>query len=265
MAEPKMTPMKLNFTHITPNNLSQFPGTICFINAKHPCFHQKVNWFCEQYTDGLRMIACTEQSSSKVIGFIEYVPVEKCWRPVSGSNAMMIHCLWTNGKAIQHLGIGRTLLEMVEQEARACSMDAVCTITSDGSFMADRTIFEKQGFYQSASEGKEQLMVKSFNDSVDLSIRTDRMVPADFKQITFIYTGQCPWISRFVTEVQPLLAELNLSAEIIELKTPEEAQRAPSLYGSFNLIIQGKIVTDRNISLTRFKNILKKELGIAVS
>lgn len=264
MPKQELNPKNVRFIHITPESISHYPGVICFINAKHPCFHQKVDWFCEQYKLGLRIIACCEQSSSKVIGFIEYVPVENCWRPVSGSNSIMIHCLWTNGKAIQHQGIGKTLLEMVEQEARVSSMDAICTITSDGSFMADRTIFEKQGFIELDHNKKEQLMVKQFTDSTDITIQKDRINPANYSGITFIYTGQCPWISRFVVEVQPLLKELNLPSEIIELKTPAEAQRAPSLYGSFNLIIGGKIVADRNVSLTRFKNILKKELGISV-
>ncbi len=255
--------MELVFTSATPENIAEIPGVICFINAKHPCFNQKVDWYREQYERGLRMVACFEKSAmKKCIGFIEYVPVESCWRPIEGTNYMMIHCLWINGKAIQHQGIGGQLLDLVEKSARQLGMDGVCTVTSDGSFMADRSIFEKHGFVESDTEGKEQLLVKPFTNSVDVSIVQQRMKPSDFSKPTMIYTGQCPWISRFVTEVQPVLEELSLDFDFIELDTPEKAQNAPSLYGSFNLIINGKIVADRNISITRLKNILKKELGI---
>jgi hypothetical protein len=47
--------------------------------------------------------------------------------------------------------------------------------------------------------------------------------------------------------------------QITELKTPADAQNAPSLYSVFNLINNGKLLADRYISLTRFNNILKKE------
>ena len=47
---------------------------------------------------------------------------------------------------------------------------------------------------------------------------------------------------------------------IIELKTAEEAQNAPSVYAAFNLIHKGRLLADRYISTTRFKNILNKEL-----
>ncbi|MCP4751421.1 MAG: hypothetical protein GY866_11040 [Proteobacteria bacterium] len=43
-------------------------------------------------------------------------------------------------------------------------------------------------------------------------------------------------------------------------KNAEDAQKAPSLYGVFNLIYKGKLLADRNISITRFKNIVKKEI-----
>lgn len=38
-----------------------------------------------------------------------------------------------------------------------------------------------------------------------------------------------------------------------------KAQQAPSFYGIFNFIRDGKVLADRYISLTRFKNILKHE------
>jgi len=51
-----------------------------------------------------------------------------------------------------------------------------------------------------------------------------------------------------------------LELHVTELKTAEEAQNAPSLYATFNLVYNGTLLADHYISNTRFKNILKKEL-----
>ena len=40
----------------------------------------------------------------------------------------------------------------------------------------------------------------------------------------------------------------------------KEAKNAPSGYGVFNLLHDGKLLEDHYLSATRFKNILKKEL-----
>ena len=48
--------------------------------------------------------------------------------------------------------------------------------------------------------------------------------------------------------------------EITEIKTAKEAQQAPSGYGVYSLVYNGKLLSDHYISNTRFKNILKKEI-----
>jgi hypothetical protein len=52
----------------------------------------------------------------------------------------------------------------------------------------------------------------------------------------------------------------DLEIDIVELKTAEQAQQAPSLYAVFNLVNDGKLLADHYISNTRFLNIVNKEL-----
>jgi hypothetical protein len=47
---------------------------------------------------------------------------------------------------------------------------------------------------------------------------------------------------------------------VTELKNAEQAQNAPSIYATFNLIYNGKLLIDHYISNTRFLNIINKEL-----
>jgi len=47
---------------------------------------------------------------------------------------------------------------------------------------------------------------------------------------------------------------------VVELKNSKQAQSAPSPFGIFNIVLNGKLVADHPISNTRFVNIMKKEL-----
>ena len=47
---------------------------------------------------------------------------------------------------------------------------------------------------------------------------------------------------------------------LFELKTAKDAQNAPSVYASFNLVKNGRLLADHYISSKRFQNIINKEL-----
>lgn len=189
---------------------------------------------------------------------MEYIPGEYCWRAVSANGYLFIHCLWTNGKKYQHQGFGSLLLKEVEKDAQ--NMSGVAVVASDKSFMAEKAIFLKNGYRIVEKSGKEQLLVKEFKKGPLPSINDRESELKKHKKLTFIYSKQCPWVARFIEEVKPILQRENLTPEIIELKTPQQAQHAPSLYGTFNLIYDGKLLADRYISTTRFLNIVREEI-----
>jgi hypothetical protein len=61
-------------------------------------------------------------------------------------------------------------------------------------------------------------------------------------------------------ELKIVATEKGLELNVIELKTPEEAQNAPSVYATLNLIHDGKLLADHYVSQRRFLDILKKEV-----
>ena len=241
---------------VTSENLAEHPQAICFINPKHESYHFKIDWLKSRFKEGLKIKLLYLSGEKRPIGFIEYVPGEYCWRSVDAKGYMFIHCLWTNGKKYQHQGLGGLLLEEVEGDAKG--MKGIAVVTSDKSFMANRKIFEKHGYELIAESGKEQLLAKKFRDAAPPSINDCEL--EKYKGLTMVYSKQCPWVARFIEEVKPLLVEYNLQPEIIELGSAAQAQKAPSLYGVFNLIYRGRILADRYISTTRFSNIVKKQI-----
>jgi hypothetical protein len=56
-------------------------------------------------------------------------------------------------------------------------------------------------------------------------------------------------------------SDYGIEMKVTKLLTPEEARNAPSGFGTFSLIKDGKLLEDHYLSRTRFENILKKELG----
>jgi hypothetical protein len=245
---------------VTAENLAQHPQAICFINPKHELYHRKVEWLEEQFRNGLKIKLLYLEGEKKPVGFIEYVPGQHCWRAVDAGGYVFIHCLWTNGKKHQHRGLGSLLVQEAEKDARGTR--GVCVVTSDKSFMARKEIFLKNGYTVAAESGKEQLLVKQFKEGPPPSINDWQAELEKYRGLTIVYSRQCPWVARFIEEVKPILDERSLELEVIELESAAQAQKAPSLYGVFNLIHEGKLLADRYISTTRFQNILEKELGL---
>ena len=250
--------MKTTLFAVNKDNLSEHPQSICFINPKHELYHKKVEWLHEQFEHGLKIQLLYIEGQKKPVGFVEYLPGEQCWRAVDAEGYMFIHCLWTNGKKFQHQGLGSQLLEAVEAEA--AGMRGIASITSDAAFMASRALFEKNGYSVAETSGREQLMVKNFGSNPLPKLRNWQDELEKYQGLHILYSRQCPWVARFIEEVKPILAEHQIEPIITELQTAAEAQHAPSVYAVFNLIYNGKLLADRYISTTRFRNILKKEL-----
>ena len=250
--------MKTKIVTVTADNLAEYPQVICFINPKHEFYHKKIEWLDQQFRNGLRIKLLFIEEEKKPVGFIEYIPGEHCWRSVQAHGYMFIHCLWTNGKTYQHQGLGAELIVEVERDAK--DLLGVAVIASDKAFMAKRDIFVKNGYELAEESGKEQLLVKALKKGPLPRINDWKSVLNSYQGLNIVYSKQCPWVARFMEEVKPILAEEHLDVNITEIKTAKEAQNAPSLYATFNLIYDGKLLADRYISTTRFKNILKKEL-----
>jgi hypothetical protein len=250
--------MDYEIIEVTEKNLSGHPQVICFINPKQESYPLKIDWLKDQFRRGLRIKLLYLTGEKKPFGFVEYVPGESCWRGVDAAGYLFIHCLWTNGKKNQHKGYGSLLLDEVEKDA--AGMKGVAVLTSDKAFMQQKDIFLKRGYEIADEEGKEQLLAKRFGEAPLPGIKDGRKRLEDYQDWTILYSRQCPWVARFIEELKPVLEEYGLKPRIIELKTAEEAQNAPSVYATFNLIHKGRLLADRYISTTRFKNILNKEL-----
>jgi hypothetical protein len=252
--------MKTEIVAVNKQNLSDHPGVICFINPKHPSYSLKTEWLNERFSEGLQIKLLYLEGQKKAAGFIEYVPGKFAWRAVSAKDYMFIHCLYVSPNSNKNLGCGTMLIEECIDDARKQGLSGVAVMVSKLAFMAEEDIFLKNGF--SRADGDTQgnlLLAKQFGEAILPSFNRLNGNDKNYQGLHILYSRQCPWVARLIEEINESGISGKLNIKIREIKTAAEAQQAPSFYGVFNFLRDGKVLADRYVSLTRFKNILKQE------
>jgi len=244
---------------INGEKFSDYPPVICFINPKHEHYGLKIDWLKRRFKEGLKIKLLQMENDQKIAGFIEYIPGDYAWRAVDAKKYLFIHCLWVYPNKNKNKGLGSVLVDEVIKDAKKQKMNGVAVAASDGSFMAKKDLFIKNGFDLVEEKDGFQLLVKNFSKKPTLPRFTnDENVLKKYQGWNIIYSKQCPWVARFIEEAKPIVKKQGLKINFHEITSPKEAQNAPSIYSVFNLIKDGKLLADRYISTTRFLNILKK-------
>jgi hypothetical protein len=81
-----------------------------------------------------------------------------------------------------------------------------------------------------------------------------------YQGLHIVYSAQCPMLPKSVADLSEIAAEHGLELQTTLLRTPKEAQNAPSYYGAYTLLWNGKVLSDHYVSGGRFENLLKKEI-----
>ena len=245
---------------INRKNLAEYPDLVCFINAKHPAHSLKTEWVKNRLSEGMRIKLLYVPGQKKAAGFMEYTPGEHAWRAVSAKGYLFIHCVYIYPNVNRNKGMGSMLVSDCIEDAKRNNFDGVAVVTSSNSFMAQKELFLKNGFDLSESDGAgNDLLVCKLKDGPVPVINDFNKNLNNYQGLHILFSKQCPWVARLIEEIKESGMVKQLNIRITELKTPAEAQQGPSLYATFNLVFNGKLLADRYISLTRFNNILKKE------
>lgn len=239
-------------------------GFFCVKNKKHVGYRAKLDWLQERFAEGMR-IKLLLTKDGKRAGFLEYIPGESTWRAVHALDYLVIHCIWVQSNKFPDSGMASTLLQDCVQDAEASGKRGVAVVTSDGSWMASKDVFLKNGFEQiDEAPPHFQLLVKqtetepqaSFPDNWD-----ERL--SQFKDLRLLYTNQCPFIGKAIAELPPVAEQHGIHLQLTEMtKAAEAREKMPSPYGVFSLGYEGRLLADHPISATRFRNILQKELHL---
>lgn len=246
--------------NIDENNISEYPPR-CFLKPDNEGYKIKVEWLQKRFSEGMKIKQLYVENEKKAVSFIEYIPGEYAWRAVDAKDYMFIHCMWTSANKYKSKGYASLLIDECINDAEKQGMTGVAVVTSEGPFMTGKDLFLKNGF-KSVSSVKPsfELMVKTLKSGSKPKFMDWENKLSKYNGLNIIYSNQCPWVARFIDELDEIAKKKDLKLKITELKNAKEAQNAPSVYASFNLVYDGKLLADHYISKTRFLNIINKEI-----
>lgn len=251
---------KYQIISLNAENISEYKP-LCFLNPKNEGYLKKHEWSIKRFKEGMRIKQLYFEGEKKAAAFIEYIPGEYAWRAVDAKGYMFIHCIWISANKNKGKGYGSLLINECIKDAEKEGLNGVAALTSEGAFMAGKNLFLKNGFSSIAkAKPSFELMVRSKkNDNLPKFMDWEKQLEK-YKGLNFVYSDQCPWVARSINELGKIAKEKGVKVNVIELKTAQDAQNAPSLYGVFNLVYNGKLLANHYISGRRFMNILDKEL-----
>lgn len=229
-------------------------GFFCKMSQKKSVGYQrKLKWLEERFAEGLtiKMLDLSEGGR----GFIEYIPGEYAWRAVEAKDYLFIHCLWVVGKSKGH-GHSATLLEACLADARQQKLKGVAMVTSERVWLAGRRVLERHGFERvdTAPElpgpGRPgladcfSLMVKKLGKHASPTFTGDweKKARAFGKGLTVLRSDQCPYVVDATTAALAAAEEAGCPSRVVEWGNRGElAERSPSPYGVFGLVLDGRL------------------------
>ena len=220
-------------------------GFFCYKSKKKTeGYRGKLAWLKQRFSEGMQIKMLVEDGRS--VGFIEYIPGEFAWRAVNAADYRVIHCLWVVGKA-KGKGYGKQLLNACIEDARQSGAKGVVMVASSGNWLAKPSLFLSQGFeVVDQAPPSFSLLVKRFDESAPLPtfpIDWEARLAHYGEEFTILYTPQCPYNAKAIEVIADAAATFGLKAQVVELQSAQEVQsRAPSAYGTFNVVYKGELV-----------------------
>ncbi len=241
-------------------NVAQY-GFFCYKSKpKSEGYRRKLDWLEQRFSEGLKIKIVYE--GKRTVGFIEYIPGEFAWRAVEAEGYLLVHCVWVVGKG-KKKGYGSRLLNECVEDAQEMGKHGVAMVTSSDHWLAGKKLLLKNGF-ESVGQAPPsfELLVKKFDDAPAPAF------PGDWEErlgrygsgLTIIRSDQCPYVDGVSQMFQEIATGMGIQSQVIELKSRQEVQEsAPSPYGVFNVVYNGRLVTYHWVSEKAFRKLLEKQ------
>lgn len=208
-----------------------------------PGYRSKLEWLRERFGEGMTIDILYEGKRS--FAFLEAIPGAHAWRAVHAPDYMFVHCIWTVGSGKKH-GFASQLLDRCEEEARARGLAGVAVLTSDMPFIADKRFFLARGYAQVDSASGFELLARRFTDAPAPALPTnwEARVAAFGPGLTIVRTDQCPYWDEATSIATDAASRHGIASTVVHLRSADEVQRlAPSPYGTFALVLNGRVVS----------------------
>jgi ribosomal protein S18 acetylase RimI-like enzyme len=256
--EPEYKIVDLNET-----NINEY-GAFCLQSKKNTKgYKDKFEWIKKRFKEGLRLKLLLINEGAKrgfrARGFIEYIPGEYSWRGVNAKGYMFIHCICVVGKNKGH-GYGTKLLQLCLNDAKG--MNGVAVMTSEKTWLPKKDLFIKNGFEKVDSTPPYfELYAKRFSEKAPLPkfnpIPKGRLEKYT-SGITIFKSNQCPYVDGYANLVAETAKQAGIPWRIEQIESCKEAQNSVNPYGTFCVLLNGKVLTYRSIGKKELLECLSK-------
>jgi len=249
----------MNIISVTKENLEQEHICCAISNNKDCQVAAKKAWLAQRFADGLVFKKCDVRGKC----FIEYIPAESAWYPISADGYMHINCYWVSGQ-FKGQGYSNLLLDECIKDSKEKGTKGLCVLSSNKKmpFLSDPGHLKYKGFTVADT-------AKPFFELMYLPFDSDAQKPC-FKQcaktpkideqgFVLFYTHQCPFTAKYVPIIENIAKAKSVPLMTVRFETKEEAQNAPAPSTSYCLFYNGEFVTNEILSDKKFEKLLTEK------
>ena len=235
---------------------------ICCANSDKKgdiCAASKKAWLRERFHDG--MIFKKLNVRGKV--FIEYIPAENAWCPVTADGYMFIDCFWVSG-SFKGKGYASGLLNECIEDSEKQGKKGLVTLSSTKKvpFLSDPKFLKYKGF-------KLADKCEPYYELLYLPFAADGKAP-EFKECVkagsiseagwvLYYTNQCPYTEKYVPLIEAVAKENGVGFTAHKIISKEQAQAAPAPFTTYSMFYNGRFVTNEILSEAKFLKFLEEK------
>lgn len=249
----------MEFITVNQDNLQQEHICCCISDKKgENCVASKKSWMKERFAEGLVF----RRSDTRGKVFIEYIPGENAWCPITADGYMHINCFWVSGQ-YQGQGHANELLSYCIEDARAKGKHGVTIISSDKkrTFLSDPGYMKHKGFkVVDQAAPYFVLYYLPFADNAPLPQFKEcaRAGRTEEKGLVLYYTNQCPHTDKYVPLIEAIADQHDQKLTVHKLETREQAQNAPTPFPTYSFYFDGNFVTNEILSEKKFQKFLQE-------
>lgn len=248
----------MEYIKITNDNLEKEHICCAISNNKDIQVASKKSWLAERLNEGLVFLKSAERGKC----FIEYIPAENAWCPISANDYMHINCFWVSGSFKGH-GYANDLLNACIADAKTQGKLGLTVISSPKKlpYLSDPKYLAYKGFkIADTAEPYFNLMYLPFDDNATLPRFKDCVKHPKIDKQGFVvyYTHACPFTAKYVPIIESFAKERGVQFESILIDNREKAQNAPMAWTNYAVFYNGEFITNEILNEKKFADLITR-------
>ena len=242
----------MEYIRVTKDNLEKEHICCAISNNNDVQVSSKKAWLSDRFDEGLVFLKSVERGKC----FIEYIPAEYAWVPISADGYMYIDCLWVSGSFKGH-GYSTDLLDSCIEDSKEKGKKGLCILAAAKKkpFLADPKYLKYKGFTvcDEADNGIQLLYLPFVTDADKPHFRECAKHPhIEETGYVLYYTSQCPFNAKYVPVLEQTAKENDIPFHAIHIESRGEAQSAPTPVTNYALFHNGEYITNEQMSDKKF-------------